>query len=221
MLVSTRAPSVAPASRVSSTARRRRPRATGRGRALILTRAAEGDRARDPARDEDSRARADTPTFDEARRKFSRDFWEGVGDDRGGVLSLRGRPDPDARAPTEDAAASPASPASPSPDPASVPSSSPTFWQRCTLAGLVIGAWMFAWALASTHWPTLGWIARHPGALAWSPELGWSVLAELTRRLAAPALRYLTAWCAVRSHWRVMWASALASAAVVPVAEGM
>ena len=43
----------------------------------------------------------------------------------------------------------------------------------CTLAGLVIGAWMFAWALASTHWP-LGWIARHPGALAWSPELGWS-----------------------------------------------
>ena len=46
------------------------------------------------------------------------------------------------------------------------------------------------------------------------------VAEEAARRLAAPALRFITAWCAVRSHWRATLAAFVASV-VVPVAEGM
>jgi len=41
------------------------------------------------------------------------------------------------------------------------------------------------------------WAAQRPHALAWSPELGWSVAAELGRRLGAPLLRLLCSWFAV------------------------
>ena len=86
--------------------------------------------------------------------------------------------------------------------------------------GLVLGLVMLTWALSTTHWPTVRWLARHPNALLHSPELGWSVAEEAARRLAAPALRFITAWCAVRSHWRATLAAFVASV-VVPVAEGM
>ena len=84
-----------------------------------------------------------------------------------------------------------------------------SFWSRCTLVGLALGVWFGVWGLTSMHWPTVLWTARHPRALAWSVDLGWSVLAEVTRRLAAPTARLLTAWFAMRSRW------ALALVAVV------
>lgn len=84
-----------------------------------------------------------------------------------------------------------------------------SFWSRCTLVGLALGVWFGVWGLTSMHWPTVLWTARHPRALAWSVDLGWSVLAEVTRRLAAPTARLLAAWFAMRSRW------ALALVAVV------
>ena len=59
------------------------------------------------------------------------------------------------------------------------------------------------------HWPTVLWTARHPNALAWSVDLGWSVLLEVTRRLAAPTLRLLTAWFAMRSRWALALVAAV------------
>ena len=84
-----------------------------------------------------------------------------------------------------------------------------SFWSRCTLVGLALGVWFGVWGLTSMHWPTVLWTARHPRALAWSVDLGWSVLAEVARRLAAPALRLLAAWFAMRSRWALALVAAV------------
>ena len=68
------------------------------------------------------------------------------------------------------------------------------------------------------HWPTTRWVATHPNALLWSDELGWSVAKEVAMRLGAPLLRSVVAWCAMRSHWRVM-AAIGAAAFACPVAD--
>ena len=186
-----------------------------------------------PPRGDDDADEPPTPTFRDARRKFAEDFWEEVGTDRGGVPFMRERARGSSPARADDAS-SVAEPSSASASASaragagagglSNPSDSnprpTTFWQRCTLLGLVLGLVMLTWALSTTHWPTVRWLARHPNALLHSPELGWSVAEEAARRLAAPALRFITAWCAVRSHWRATLAAFVASV-VVPVAEGM
>lgn len=94
------------------------------------------------------------------------------------------------------------------------------FWQRCTLGGLALGVWMATWGLSSVHWPTVWWVAQRPHALAWSQELGWTVMREVFLRLGASVLRLMSAWFAVRSTWWATFACGFASA-VVPVAEGL
>lgn len=184
-------------------------------------------------------SKAEGRSFAEAREKFKRDFWDEVGNDPGGVPFLKPRDRGEDRDGVEteprqteetkgllgggtemsDRSAGDDHPKSLSRDETSSSSSSaPTlqtkqsresFWSRCTLVGLVIGVTFTVWGLTSMHWPTVLWTARHPNALAWSVDLGWSVLLEVTRRLAAPTLRLLTAWFAMRSRW------ALALVAVV------
>ena len=216
------------------------PRRVPRAPARLRERPPRGRRRRPasaptppPPRGDDDADEPPAPTFRDARRKFAEDFWEEVGTDRGGVPFMRERARgssparaDDASSVAEPSSASASSSGAPAPSPAAAsnPSDSnprpTTFWQRCTLLGLVLGLVMLTWALSTTHWPTVRWLARHPNALLHSPELGWSVAEEAARRLAAPALRFITAWCAVRSHWRVTLAAFVASV-VVPVAEGM
>ena len=212
------------------------PRRHRRGAARFASKGDDGSSASPGSSDASP---PEGPSFAEAREKFKRDFWDEVGNDPGGVPFLKPRDRGEDRDGTEteprqteetkgllgggtemsDRSAGDDHPSSSSRDETSSSSSSaPTlqtkqsresFWSRCTLIGLVIGVTFTVWGLTSMHWPTVLWTARHPNALAWSVDLGWSVLLEVTRRLAAPTLRLLTAWFAMRSRW------ALALVAVV------
>ncbi|EEH57488.1 uncharacterized protein MICPUCDRAFT_58444 [Micromonas pusilla CCMP1545] len=174
---------------------------------------------------------AGEPTMADARRKFSETFWAGIEKNRGGVPWLRPREEEDeTRGDVPDDFATTAAEANArekktktkttttTTTTISAASSSATsdeeqgekgegeepetFWRRCTLLGLAIGAWMITWGLRSTHYPTLKWLLANLGACAWDPELGWSVASEVARRLGAPALRVATGWLAMRSRWR-------------------
>lgn len=174
------------------------------------------------------------PTLREASEKFSEDFWDEVGKSRGGVPMLRRmneqldeerdamrRGDAD---PSQASSTAPAADDVPSPSPGaqeateSIDPHPEGFWRRCTIGGLLIAAVFWWWGLSGMHWPTARWVATHPNALLWSDELGWSVAKEVALRLGAPLLRCVVAWCAMRSHWRVM-AAIGAAAFACPVAD--
>ena len=198
------------------------PRRHRRGAARFASKGDDGSSASPGSSDASP---PEGPSFAEAREKFKRDFWDEVANDPGGVPFLKPRDrgeDRDGRVgprraqavktrgametesgedETESGAGSTKTwPASPRRE---------SFWSRCTLAGLVLGVWFGVWGLTSMHWPTVAWTARHPRALAWSVDLGWSVLAEVARRLAAPMLRLLAAWFAMRSRWALALVAAV------------
>ena len=177
------------------------------------------------------------PTLAEATEKFTATFWDEIEKNPGGVPFLR-KMNQESQQPAADASSSAARTTS---GVAFVPPETEPevtvevkvlskddggggkrlgFWQRCTVIGLAIGLWMGYWGLSSVHWPTVWWVAQRPNALAWSPELGWSIIREVALRLGAPILRIATAWFAVRSTWPAMWACGIASA-IVPIAEGL
>lgn len=97
-----------------------------------------------------------------------------------------------------------------------VPKGSDTFWGRCTIGGLMLAV-AFAWsAWELTHWPTVRFVAMNPSVFVFNPlgldaEASVSVVLEIVRRLAKPTLRFIASWCAMRSHWRAMWATFAAS----------
>ena len=93
-----------------------------------------------------------------------------------------------------------------------VPKGSDTFWGRCTIGGLML-AIGFAWsAWYLTHWPTVRFAVMNPSVFVFNPfgvdaDASVSVVVEIVRRLAKPTLRFIASWCALRSHWRAMWAT--------------
>ena len=195
------------------------PRRHRRGAARFASKGDDGSSA-SPASSDASPPEG--PSFAEAREKFKRDFWDEVANDPGGVPFLKPRDRGEDRGEDRDGAPrraegvtdggvvessgdepeSGAGTTSPAPRRES-------FWSRCTVVGLALGVWFGVWGLTSMHWPTVAWTARHPRALAWSVDLGWSVLAEVARRLAAPALRLLAAWFAMRSRWALALVAAV------------
>ena len=175
-----------------------------------------------PIRDGDDAA-PKTPTLREASKKFSEDFWDEVGKSRGGVPMLRRvneqldeERDALMRGDADPSRASSTTGDTPSTDPDARDASTTTteavarqpegFWTRCTVGGLLIAVVFWWWGLTGMHWPTVRWVLAHPNALLWSGDLGWSVAREVGLRLGASALRCGVAWCAMRSHWRVMFA---------------
>ena len=98
---------------------------------------------------------------------------------------------------------------------------SDTFWGRCDRwigVGGVDGV-----GRASFRWRAAGLVNAatcNPLVFFFDPsgpeaEAKFAIVAEIARRLAKPVVRYFAAWCALRSRWRLMWAS-LASC-VLPV----
>ena len=76
-------------------------------------------------------------------------------------------------------------------------------------------------ASSLTHWPTAKYAACNPLVFFFDPsgpeaETKFAIVAEIARRLAKPVARYFAAWCALRSRWRLMWAS-FAASCVLPV----
>jgi len=100
---------------------------------------------------------------------------------------------------------------------------SDTFWGRCTIGGLMMGVLMTLSASSLTHWPTARYALCNPLVFIFDPsgpeaEAKFAIVAEIARRLAKPMVRYFAAWCAVRSRWRLMWAS-FAASCVLPAVE--
>ena len=98
---------------------------------------------------------------------------------------------------------------------------SDTFWGRCTIGGLALAVLMTLSASSLTHWPTAKYAACNPLVFFFDPsgpeaEAKFAIVAEIARRLAKPVVRYFAAWCALRSRWRLMWAS-FAASCVLPV----
>ena len=192
------------------------PRRHRRGAARFASKGDDGSSASPGSSDASP---PEGPSFAEAREKFKRDFWDEVANDPGGVPFLkprdgRGGPrrgDPGAKegGATEETSGARADPESGAGTTSGHDRRRESFWSRCTLAGLALGVWFGVWGLTSMHWPTVAWTAKHPRALAWSVDLGWSVLAEVARRLAAPALRLLAAWFAMRSRWALALVAAV------------
>ena len=150
-------------------------------------------------------------TLEEAKAQFSKQFWDAMDKNRGGVPFLR-RMNEDldlaktktmsednndsAANPTKKTSSSatdtgagttPSTPTAAPPAPAYETATTTTvgeggegtqkqkqkqhqqqlsFWQRCTLIGLVIGLWMGWWGLSTVHWPTVVWVSQRPHALA-------------------------------------------------------
>jgi hypothetical protein len=195
------------------------PRRHRRGAARFASKGDDGSSASPGSSDASP---PEGPSFAEAREKFKRDFWDEVANDPGGVPFLkprdgRGGPrrgDPGAKEggateETSEGNEKRAHPESGAGTTSGRDRRRESFWSRCTLAGLALGVWFGVWGLTSMHWPTVAWTAKHPRALAWSVDLGWSVLAEVARRLAAPALRLLAAWFAMRSRWALALVAAV------------
>ena len=83
------------------------------------------------------------------------------------------------------------------------------FWARCTIGGLVLAILMGLSAYSLTHWPTVAYVATHPGVFIFNPTsvdaaARVDVVLEIIRRLAKPAVRFAATWCALRSSWRAM-----------------
>ncbi|ABO97463.1 predicted protein [Ostreococcus lucimarinus CCE9901] len=98
-------------------------------------------------------------------------------------------------------------------------STSTSFWGRCTIGGLVLAVLMTLSASSLTHWPTVAFAFANPTTFAINPsaadaEAKIAVVLEIGRRLAKPCVRYLAAWFALRSRWRLMWATFAASCAI-------
>ena len=104
-----------------------------------------------------------------------------------------------------------------------IPEGSDTFWGRCTIGGLVLAIFMTLSAYSLTHWPTVRFVLTNPLIFLFdpsAPDAGARVemIKEIVRRLAKPMVRYLAAWCALRSRWRTMWI-AFAVSCGVPAVE--
>ena len=100
---------------------------------------------------------------------------------------------------------------------------SDTFWGRCTIGGLALAVLMTLSASSLTHWPTARYALCNPLVFIFDPsgpeaEAKFAIVAEIVRRLAKPMVRYFAAWCALRSRWRLMWAS-FAFSCVLPAVE--
>jgi hypothetical protein len=100
---------------------------------------------------------------------------------------------------------------------------SDTFWGRCTIGGLVLAVLMTLSASSLTHWPTARYVLCNPLVFIFDPsgpeaEAKFAIVAEIARRLVKPMVRYFAAWCALRSRWRLMWAS-FAASCVLPAVE--
>ena len=174
-----------------------------------------------------------TPSLAEATSKFKHDFWNEIGENVGGVPFLKNRKRGGGRAVdggdlgvggegddlnTDGGAKKKRISEA---DSSNAPNKQKqTFWSQCTVLGLVLGAWFLVWGLTSMHWPTVVWTVKHPNALRWSPDLGWSVVLEIGKRLGPAALRLITSVCAVRSKWTRGFLAAFVSF-VLPSVEGV
>ena len=145
-----------------------------------------------------------TPSFAEARQKFASDFWNEVGENQGGVPFLKERKglrEGDETGVQGDSTGDGKEGKKTEHEKSNLSPSS-GFWSKCTVIGFVLFIWFGMWGLSTVHWPTVAWTIKNPNALAWSNELGWSVINELSKRLGAPILRLITSWCALRSNWK-------------------
>jgi len=205
-----------------ATAASRAPRRTARARARATrdARRRDGTRARRPAattRDDDARRAADA-----RREAFWETFWETLDAQRGKAPFMKTRTAPGRRARREDAAARGGETTETATETATeetMVAASTTFWGRCTIGGLVLAVLMTLSASSLTHWPTVAFALANPSTFAIDPnaadaEAKIAVVLEIGRRLGKPCVRYLAAWFALRSRWRLMWATFAASCAI-------
>jgi len=94
-----------------------------------------------------------------------------------------------------------------------------TFWGTCTIGGLILAVALAMSANALTHWPTCAYVATHPMTLVFNPFANdgaerVEIALEVIRRLGKPFVRFVAAWCAVRSRWRAMVVLFAASMAI-------
>jgi hypothetical protein len=182
-----------------------------------------GTRARATTRDDDADA-----TVREKREKFWETFWETLDEQRGKAPFMKTRRVAGRRVGAEDAAARGDTTETTmngeemetSDAVVSSTSSSSSFWGRCTIGGLVLAVLMVLSASSLTHWPTVTFAFANPSTFLIDPnapdaEAKITVLREIVRRLGKPFVRYLAAWFALRSRWRLMW-SAFAASCVIP-----
>jgi hypothetical protein len=202
--------------------------ARARARATVDARRGRGaasGRARATTRDDDADATA------RARRDaFWETFWETLDAQRGKAPFMKARTAPGRRggeaAPasggettTTETTETTRGEATTDEAMVSSTSTSTSFWGRCTIGGLVLAVLMTLSASSLTHWPTVAFAFANPTTFAINPsaadaEAKIAVVLEIGRRLAKPCVRYLAAWFALRSRWRLMWATFAASCAI-------
>ena len=190
---------------------------TARGRKWSTTRVkASGDASEGtPKRDETSMGDGNASGGDgETLEEKKRAFWETLDAQRGKAPFMKRNATTAVKATKETASTMRRF---------EIPEGSDTFWGRCTIGGLVLAIFMTLSAYSLTHWPTVRFVLTNPLIFLFdpsAPDAGARVemIKEIVRRLAKPMVRYLAAWCALRSRWRTMWI-AFAISCGVPAVE--
>ena len=198
---------------------------TARGRKWSTTRAeASGDASEGtPKRSETSMgdqnaSGGDGETLEEKKRAFWETFWETLDAQRGKAPFMKRNATTAVKATKETTKETTSRMRR-----FEIPEGSDTFWGRCTIGGLVLAIFMTLSAYSLTHWPTVRFVLTNPLIFLFdpsAPDAGARVemIKEIARRLAKPMVRYLAAWCALRSRWRTMWI-AFAISCGVPAVE--